>query len=207
MNDWMTDSSSLLDSSEYQNFGGADTSNFAAPTATADSFSDADWAESLSVAFGDESPNWIPSDFFTPATADGGVGGNYGSGSVGGFNSLNAGAGNMQTLSEQSMMERLGMIGGQIKNATGFDNKDFTKLGLAAIQGMAQGKSAKSREEAMYAARMNEIKAADQIKQDQNARTSASVVGLRPVGLVNRQQQQLKRIDGTPVYANGQVRK
>lgn len=76
-------------------------------------------------------------------------------------------------------------------------NKGLTELVLRGVGSAIQGRgAAKGRE--------NELRVANDLKQADNARISASVSGLRKPGLIGRQMP-LRRIDGTPVYNAGRA--
>ena len=164
--------------------------------------------ESLGAAF-DESPSWVPSDFFGVTTAqmptwDGGYGGSYGSGSVGGFNTLNSGAGNMTVAQPLSLGDRVSEGASKLKELSGFTNKDITQMGLGLIGGIVQGKNQKERDAAIIAARAKEKQIDADAEKEKNAAFSASITGLPAQGLVGKQAQ-LKRTDGSNVYTNGKI--
>jgi hypothetical protein len=96
--------------------------------------------------------------------------------------------------------------GGLLDKIGGFveKNKTLSELALKGFGGAVAAKNAKNAATANSRSRIEELRVADQLKQGENARMSASVSGLRAPGLIGKQMQ-LKRTDGTPVYTNGRI--
>jgi len=146
-------------------------------------FSYGDISDTLGIAFGnaltgDSSgmPEWI-----TGSSA---------------FNSLSSGGANPVKESGTSLLDK---VGGFVDK-----NKTFTELALKGFGGAVASKNAKAAAKAGSRSRIEELEAADRLRQQENARYSASVSGLRSPGLVGKQMA-LKRIDGTPIYQNGRI--
>lgn len=96
--------------------------------------------------------------------------------------------------------------GGIIGKISGFvdKNKALSEMLVKGIAGAASGNQAKKTAEIQARNRLDELKLKNQQEQEANARTSASVAGLRqPVGIINRGP--LRRADGTPVFSNGRI--
>ena len=75
---------------------------------------------------------------------------------------------------------------------------------IEGVAGAAAGNQAKKAAEIQARNRLDELKLKNQQEQEGNARTSASVTGLRqPTGILNRGP--LRRTDGTPIYTNGRI--
>lgn len=83
-------------------------------------------------------------------------------------------------------------------------NPGLTKLGGLFVQGAINGNDKKNAAEALAASRLAELREADKIKQENNARFSQSVSGLRKPGLMG-QTKPLQRVGGAPVFNNGQL--
>lgn len=110
----------------------------------------------------------------------------------------------MDTLEKTNAAKDSG--GGLLDKVGGFveKNKTLSELALKGFGGAVAARNAKDAAKAGSRSRIEELQMADQLKQQDNARVSASVSGLRSPGLVNKQMA-LKRIDGTPIYQNGKV--
>lgn len=83
-------------------------------------------------------------------------------------------------------------------------NKGLSEILARGIAGAAGANSNKKAAEVAAQSRLDELKLRNQQEMEANARTSASVSGLRePQGIVGRAQ--LRRFDGAPVYQNGRI--
>lgn len=83
-------------------------------------------------------------------------------------------------------------------------NKALSEMLIKGVAGAASGNTAKKAAEIQARNRLDELKLKNQQEQEGNARTSASVTGLRaPTGILNRGP--LRRTDGTPIYTNGRI--
>lgn len=96
--------------------------------------------------------------------------------------------------------------GGILGKISGFveKNKALSEMLIKGVAGAASGNTAKKAAEIQARNRLDELKLKNQQEQEGNARTSASVTGLRqPTGILNRGP--LRRTDGTPIYTNGRI--
>ena len=96
--------------------------------------------------------------------------------------------------------------GGILGKISGFveKNKALSEMLIKGVAGAASGNTAKKAAEIQARNRLDELKLKNQQEQEGNARTSASVTGLRqPTGIINRGP--LRRTDGTPIYTNGRI--
>lgn len=164
------------------------------PVSTSDftsTLSNDDIMESIGMAFGDSTPDWIPTSF------DG----------TGGITNTAAYAQRQgvgpQTLADEKKDNDKGGIIGRI---SGFveKNKGLSEMLAKGIAGAALGSQNKKAAEATARSRLEEMRLKNQQEMEANARTSASVAGLRTptAGLMGRQ---LRRVDGAPVYQNGRI--
>lgn len=91
-------------------------------------------------------------------------------------------------------------VGGWIEK-----NPKTSEFLLRGLSGAVAAQGAKDAAKTTARSRVEELREADRLKQEANARMSASVTGLRKPGLIGKQMA-LTRINGQPVYgANGRI--
>lgn len=98
--------------------------------------------------------------------------------------------------------------GGLLGRATSWinENKALSEMLGRGVQAVAAGKAAKDAAKTTARSRIEELNRADELKQADNARVSASVTGLRTptnatgglLALAKRRQESLKNITGRP---------
>lgn len=84
-------------------------------------------------------------------------------------------------------------------------NRGLTEMVLKGIAGAAGGNSAKNTANVNAKSQLEQLRLKNQLEQENNARVSASVTGMRPPGIMGRQQP-LRRMGGANVYTNGIIR-
>lgn len=81
---------------------------------------------------------------------------------------------------------------------------DFANKNKGLTEMIAKGISGGIASENQAEQQLRQIREQDQLKQNENARISASVTGLRSPGLIGRQSA-LRRNDGANVFTNGKI--
>lgn len=84
------------------------------------------------------------------------------------------------------------------------NNKGLANIGGAMLVGMAQSHAQGEQQKSQAEARMEELRARNQMDQEANARYSASVSGLSKPGIIGKQIG-LKRLNGTSIFNNGKL--
>ena len=177
---------------EQLNTDGGDTYT---PDMTADEYGGSEVNEAIQLALGggtdvassQELSSWWSAIDFTSPTEDrlntdvqGGAG--------------QATAGNA-TSGVAAKTEGKGLIGRIADFAN--QNKSLTEMVLKGIGGAASARSTQK-------SAMAQINRKDELERARNAEYSASISNLAKPGLIQRQQQ-LRRLDGTPVFTNGRI--
>lgn len=176
---------------EYFSGSGSDSSGSTAPDTSASAWGDPDLAdigESIKIALGEEgsAQSWL-------SWAGGG-----GIENTAGY-AQRQGVNDAPKAIDAASADKQGGILGKITSFVD-KNKALSEMLIKGIAGAAGGNPAK----AAAKSRLDELKLKNQQELDANARTSASVTGLRAPGIIGRAQQ-LKRNDGSLVFQNGRV--
>ena len=83
-------------------------------------------------------------------------------------------------------------------------NKSLSEMIGRGLQGAFVESARQKAARVLAQSQMDQLKMKNQLEQENNARTSASVTGLnQPGGIIHRGQ--LKRTDGTNVFTNGRI--